>query len=94
MIKFRRYPGYSYGAEKVMLPWYYLRVGPLHVEFHRSNENYHGPDKEPVQRGWRVINLKQANGNHGTGKSLRLIKYLGGGKWCYLDINWNRKRDF
>lgn len=91
MIKFRRYPGHTDGP-LIQYPWYYLRIGKLHLEFHRSDENFHGLNCSTLTKGWRIINLKVANGNHGTGCSYRIIKYWRSGAWCHLDVNWNRHR--
>lgn len=96
MFSFKRYPGFKddTGAFRTTYPWWSLHIWRLHIEFHRSDINYHGPKNETsITKGGRIINLKRVNGNHGTGHSFRFIKYFTSGAWCYLDVNWNRRRD-
>lgn len=70
---------------------YSLRIWRFLGEYHHSNINYHGPNREAITKGWRLINLKRANGNHGTGHAFRLIRYWKDGSWSYIDFCWNRK---
>lgn len=95
MIGFKRAPGWpDQDPRRTIYPHYYLWIWRLHIEFHRSGINYHSGDYQtPITKGGRIINLKCVNGNRGTGYSFRFIKYFASGAWCYLDVNWNRRRD-
>ena len=84
MFRFKRF------AYEGVTPFYTVTIWRLYVKFHRSDENYHSIDRQPVVKGWRLINLKRANGGHGTGHAFRLIKYWRTGAWWHLDLFWNR----
>lgn len=88
MIRFKRH----YYPDNDMLPfaWYTLTIGRLHLHLHRSDNNRHGPDFTTLTKGWRIVNLHEANRSL-TYYGWRIIKYRNDGGWRHLDIQWKRK---